>query len=79
MPMVKARLGDAVERDTVDRGTAGGTPGVRPADAASCALSVSSLEAFRSGMARHGREIMADMPNDTDLTPQIEITEVVVG
>jgi uncharacterized protein (TIGR02118 family) len=79
MPLVKARLGDALSHYTVDRGIAGGAPGSPPAFVASCALFVPSLEAFQACMARHGAEIMGDIPNYTDLAPQIEITEVVVG
>jgi hypothetical protein len=30
-------------------------------------------------MATHGAAIMGDIPNYTNLAPQIEITEVVVG
>lgn len=79
MPLVKEKLGDAVLRYTVDRGVAGGAPGAPPAFVASCALYVESLEAFQAGMAAHGRAIMADVPNYTDLQPRIEVSEVVVG
>lgn len=79
MPLVKARLGDALLRYTVDKGVAGGAPGAPPAYVASCALFVTSLEAFQAGMAKHGKEIMGDVRNYTDLAPQIEISEVVVG
>ena len=46
---------------------------------ASCSLYVESLEAFQAGMAAHGKAIMSDVPNYTNLKPQIEVTEVVVG
>lgn len=79
MPMVKETLGDAVVRYTVDKGLAGGAPGSPPAFVASCVLYVESLEAFQSGMAKHGKAIMADVPNYTTIAPRIEISEVVVG
>jgi hypothetical protein len=34
---------------------------------------------FQKGIAAHGTEIMGDIPNDTDISPQIQISEVVVG
>ena len=43
------------------------------------ALPCESVEAFQSGFGPHANEIMADIPNYTDLTPVIQISEVVVG
>jgi uncharacterized protein (TIGR02118 family) len=37
------------------------------------------VEAFQAGFGPHAQEIMADIPNYTDLTPVIQISEVVVG
>ena len=79
MPMVAEKLGPALVRYTVDKGLAGGAPGSPPAFVASCALYLESLEPFQAAMATHGAAIMGDIPNYTNLAPQIEITEVVVG
>lgn len=79
MPMVAATLGTALVRYTVDKGLAGGAPGAPPAFLASCALYLESLEPFQAVMATHGAAIMADIPNYTNVAPQIEIAEVVVG
>ena len=38
-----------------------------------------SIEAFQAGFGPHAREIMGDIPNYTDQTPVIQISEVVVG
>ncbi len=38
-----------------------------------------SVEAFRAGFGPHAQEILADIPNYTDLAPVIQISEVVVG
>ncbi len=35
--------------------------------------------AFQGGFGPHAQEIMADIPNYTDLSPVIQISEVVVG
>jgi uncharacterized protein (TIGR02118 family) len=37
------------------------------------------VEAFQAGFGPHVAEIMADIPNYTDLTPVLQISEVVVG
>jgi uncharacterized protein (TIGR02118 family) len=79
MPMVAGKLGAALKRYTVDKGLGGGAPGSPPAFVASCSLFLDSLEAFQACMAQHGATIMADVPNYTNIAPQIEITEVVVG
>jgi uncharacterized protein (TIGR02118 family) len=79
MPLVAEKLGSALVRYTVDKGLGGGAPGSPPAFVASCALYVNTLEAFQAGMAAHGPQIMADIPNYTNVAPQIEVSEVVVG
>ena len=43
------------------------------------ALPCESVEAFQSGFGPHANEIMADIPNYTDLTPIIQISDVVGG
>lgn len=79
MPMVKARLGDACLFYTVDKGLAGGGPGAPATYVGMCHLYFDSVEAFQTSFAPHGGEIMADIPNYTDLAPVLQISEVVVG
>ena len=79
MPMVKARLGDACQSYTVDKGLAGGAPGAPATYVGMCHLFCPTLEGFQAGMAQHGATIMADIPNYTDIAPVIQISEVVVG
>ena len=79
MPMVKAKMGDALHHYTVEKGLAGGAPGQPAAYIAAGHLYVESLEAFQGAMATHGREIMGDIPNYTDQQPTILVSEVVVG
>ena len=79
MPMVKARLGDACQSYTVDKGLAGGAPGAPATYVGMCHLFCPTLEGFQAGMAQHGASIMADIPNYTDIAPVIQISEVVVG
>ncbi|NRF71784.1 EthD family reductase [Aquincola sp. S2] len=79
LPLVKARMGEACKRYTIDKGLAGGRPGAPPPYVAMCHLYCDSAEAFQAAFGPHVKEIMGDIPNYTDLQPQIQISEVVVG
>jgi uncharacterized protein (TIGR02118 family) len=79
MPLVTSKVGDILRGFTFDKGLAGGAPGTPPTYVAKCALLFDSVEAFQGGMQTHGREIMADVPNYTDIEPVFQISEVVVG
>jgi uncharacterized protein (TIGR02118 family) len=79
MPLLKARLGDACKYYTVDKGLAGGAPGTPATYVAMCHIFSDSIETFQAGFAPHANEIMADIPNYTDQSPVIQISEVVVG
>lgn len=79
MPMVQDKLGAACKGYTVDKGLAGGAPGAGPTYIGMCALYFDSVEAFQTAFAPHAKEIMADIPNYTDRSPVIQISEVVVG
>jgi uncharacterized protein (TIGR02118 family) len=79
MPLVKARMGESCRYYTVDRGLAGGAPGAPAPYIAMCHIFCESVEAFQAGFGPHAKEILADIANYTDLTPVIQISEVVVG
>lgn len=79
MPMVQARMGAACRFYTVDRGLAGGAPGQPAPYEGMCHLYCDSVEAFQASFGPHAADIMADIPNYTDLTPLVQISEVVVG
>ena len=78
MPLVKARLGDACLYYAVDKGLAGGPAGSAPTYVAMCHLYCDSLETFQAAFGSNAQEIMADIPNYTDLQPVMQISEVVV-
>ena len=69
MPMVAAKMGDACLRYTVDKGIAGGEPGSPPTYVGMCHIFCNSVESFQAGFGPHAGEIMADIPNYTDLSP----------
>lgn len=79
MPLVQQKLGPACLFYTIDKGLAGGAPNEPPTYVGMCHIYSASVEAFQAGFARHASEILADIPNYTDLTPVLQISEVVVG
>ena len=79
MPLVKAKLGEACKFYTVDKGLAGGSPGAPATYVAMCHLYCDSVEAFIGGFGPNAQDILADVPNYTDIAPVMQISEVVVG
>ncbi|WP_218510016.1 EthD family reductase [Variovorax sp. dw_308] len=78
MPLLKARLGDACLYYTIDKGLAGGAPGDPPTYIGMCHVFSDSVEIFQAGFGPHAKEILGDIANYTDLTPVMQISEVVV-
>lgn len=79
MPMVKALMGDSCLSYTVDKGLAGGVPGAAATYIGMCHIFCASVEAFQAGFGPVAQKIMADVPNYTDQTPIVQISEVLVG
>ena len=78
MPMVKARLGSACEYYTIEKGLGSREPGEPPAFVAMCAFICGSVEGYRAAIQKHATEIRGDIANYTDITPVVQISEVVV-
>lgn len=79
MPLVKSLMGDACRSYTVDKGLAGGAPGQPATYVGMCHIFADSVESFQAAFGPHAKEILGDIPNYTDLTPVMQISEVVVG
>jgi uncharacterized protein (TIGR02118 family) len=79
MPLVKKKMADGCKSYTVDKGLAGGAPGAPATYIGMYHIFCESVEAFQAGLGPHAQEIMADIPNYTNLSPVIQISEVVVG
>ena len=79
MPLVNSRMGDKLDHYTVDKGMAGGAPGSPATYIAAGHLFCASVDDFQAGFGPHSTEIMGDIPNYTNTTPVIQISEVVVG
>ena len=77
LPLIKSRMGTALKFYTIDKGLADrdGRPG---AYVAMCHLLCGSVDDFQSSFGPHAQEIDGDIRNFTDVTPIIQISEVVV-
>jgi uncharacterized protein (TIGR02118 family) len=79
MPLVQKLMGSACRFYTVDKGLAGGGPGEPPTYIGMCHIYCDSVESFQAGFGPQAQQILGDIPNYTDLTPIVQISEVVVG
>jgi uncharacterized protein (TIGR02118 family) len=78
MKLVRDRLGSfGCLRTEVDKGIAGGAPGAPAPYVAVGHVYFDSLDGFQKGMGQHGKEILGDVPNYTNIQPQIQISEIV--
>ncbi|PYM62491.1 MAG: EthD family reductase [Candidatus Rokuibacteriota bacterium] len=64
-------------RTEVDKGVAGGTPGAPAPYVAACHFYFNAIADFQKGMGTHGKELIADIPNYTNIQPQIQISEII--
>jgi len=78
MPMVRERMGKHLQSYTVEKGLAGAAPGQPAPYLAMGHLFCESVEAFQAGFGPHVKEIMGDIPNYTDSSPTVQISEIVV-
>lgn len=79
MPLIKARMGEHCQRYTIDKGLAGRAPGTPATYVAMCHIYCESVESYEAGFGPHAAEIRGDIANYTDVTPVLQISEVVVG
>ena len=79
MPMVKQLMGDYCKYYTVDRALAPASSDGNAPYIAMGHLFCDSVDAFQTGFGPHSAQIMGDIPNYTNQTPVIQMSEVVVG
>ena len=79
MPMVKKLMGDYCKYYAVDKAVSAGASASNTPYIAMGHLFCDSVDAFQAGFGPHTEEIMADIPNYTNQTPVIQISEVLVG
>jgi len=75
IPLVLDWLGAACKRCSVDRGVRGGRPDAPPLYAAGCHLEFDSVDAFSAAFGPHAKEILADTPNYTNISPVTQVSE----
>jgi uncharacterized protein (TIGR02118 family) len=63
-------------RVEIDKGIAGTSPGAPPPYVTLALCTFNSLEALQKGFASHAQEILADLPNFTNIEPQLQISEI---
>ncbi len=77
MPMVARLVGEALKGYHVERGIRGGTADAPPPFEAAGHLLFDSVEAYDTGFGPHSKEIMADIPNYTEIQPTLQISQMV--
>jgi uncharacterized protein (TIGR02118 family) len=78
MALVRQRWGGmGLRKIEVDKGLAGGAPGSKAPYVAVGHVFFGSVEEFQKAAAAHGKELFGDVPNFTDIQPQVQIAEVI--
>lgn len=78
MPLIARRMGTGLKYYTVDRGLSGESADAEPAYVGMCHLLCETLETYHAAFDPYARELFGDIRNFTDLTPVVQISEVVV-
>ena len=73
MKMLMDEVGDQLQGLTVDIGEGPGSP------FATLRFVVDSMEAFGAAMAPHNARFQGDIPNYTDVTPQMHVSELAIN
>jgi uncharacterized protein (TIGR02118 family) len=76
IPMAKQKIGPALKGVAVEQGLSGGAPGTPMTYIAIGHLLFDSVEAFQAAFGPHAQDILADVPNYTNVQPIVQISEV---
>ena len=79
MPMVQKLMGDYCKYFTIDKALDGAAAQSNAPYIAMGHLYCESVEDFQAGFGPHTKEIMGDIPNYTNQTPIVQMSEVLVG
>ncbi len=78
MPLVQSRLDSmGLLRIEVEKGVSSADPNAPAPFVAIGVIYFKMAEEVHEGFKTHGREIMGDIPNYTDIAPQFQISEIV--
>ncbi len=64
---------------SVERGLGGGAPGTPAAYAAMCHFEFATADDFVSAFMPHAAELQGDIPNYTNVTPVIQVNEILIA
>jgi uncharacterized protein (TIGR02118 family) len=78
LPLIKSRMGEGLKYYAIDKGLAGGAPDSLAPFVGMCHLLCESLDTYKASHDPHAQEIRGDIRNFTDVTPVVQISEVVV-
>ena len=78
LPLIKNSMGAGLKYYAIDKGLSGGSVDAPATYVAACHLMCDSMEAYQSSFGPHAKEIRADIRNFTDVTPIVQVSEVVV-
>lgn len=76
VPMVGGLLGEAIKGAAVESGLAGAAEGAPASFIAMGHLTFESVESFQQAFGPHADQILGDIPNFTNVEPQIQVSEV---
>ena len=76
IPLVKKLLGKACTNTSVEKGISGGAPGSPATYTTMGHLYFDKVQDFVDSFTPHAVEITGDLPNFTDITPVLQISEV---
>ena len=76
VPMVRDLLGKACKGAAVEYGLSGPTPGSAPSYIAMGHLYFDTVNEFQEAWTPNAQQIVADIPNYTNIPPLIQISEV---
>jgi uncharacterized protein (TIGR02118 family) len=63
---------------SIERGIGGAAPGTAPAYTAACFFTFDTVDSFLAAFMPHAVELQTDMPNYTDIVPQIQFNEILI-
>ena len=76
IPLVEKLLGTSCTSAAVDQGIAGGTPGSQARYVAIGHLFFNTVEDFMTSFGPNAPAIMSDIPNYTDIVPEVQVNEI---
>ncbi|MDR0263263.1 MAG: EthD family reductase [Sphingobacterium sp.] len=75
--LVKQVYGKALKGVTIDKGLSGRSSEAGPTYLAICHLYFDSIGAYRDPLKENGKKFAEDFPKYTNITPEIQISEVI--